>query len=403
MRPSLGEKPPTPIPDNLQQKNRLEIVSRQIEALHKIRDRICHADKGEGIKDQEKGNIGKERKLRIKENIQILPPYSERKKKREEKETKERKDMGKNKDNEVREEVMDYPEDGEGWEQVNRKRQKKDKIVPRGNEIPRSQGKGKDKVGVKKKDKDKERIKSKKLPKTAAVSIKGKTDAFSYAEALKKARMKISLDDLNIEAPKIRKGINGSTIIEIKEDDNIEKADKLAEKLHEILQEEAYISCPVIKGELRITGLDESVSDEEVKWAIAKEGDCRSHEIHTGAIQRTRSGLGALWIRCPLKAAITVAKIGKIKVGWTVAKVELLQNRPIQCHRCWRQGHVKNACRSIDNFSNYCFQCGQEGHAIVRRNQEGEVIARCRNKPWCILCARDDEKRSQSSRRLCSM
>lgn len=48
-----------------------------------------------------------------------------------------------------------------------------------------------------------------KLPKTAAVSITGRTNDFSYKDALMKARREISLTDLKIEQTRLRRAANG--------------------------------------------------------------------------------------------------------------------------------------------------------------------------------------------------
>lgn len=83
-----------------------------------------------------------------------------------------------------------------------------------------------------------------------------------------------------------------------------------------------------------------------------------------------------VWVRCPLKTAIVIAKKKKIKVGWTVVGVTLLKARPLQCFRCWHYGHVKYACRSQIDRSMSCFQCGKEGHGV----------ANCKNAIRCAIC-----------------
>lgn len=45
-------------------------------------------------------------------------------------------------------------------------------------------------------------------------------------------------------------------------------------------------------------------------------------------------------------AAIKVVQQGKIKIGWTVAKIELLKSKPVQCYRYWGRGHLRVQCRS---------------------------------------------------------
>jgi len=184
------------------------------------------------------------------------------------------------------------------------------------------------------------------------------------------------MEDLQIEAPKIRKGLNGATIIEISGPECNNKAQKLADKLQEILQEDkATITTPTIKGELRLVGLDESISKEEIKWAIEEEGGCDKNGIRIGEIKRTRRGMGVVWVRCPLKAAIAISKKKKIKVGWTIVGVTLLKARPLQWFRCWHYGHIKDNCRSQVDRSKDCFQCGKTGHSI----------AACTNAVKCVL------------------
>lgn len=207
------------------------------------------------------------------------------------------------------------------------------------------------------------------VPKTAAVSIKGKKDGFSYAEALRRARTSISLSELQIGSSKIRKGINGATIIEISGPENSEKADKLVAKLQEVL-EDAIVTRPTIKGELRLISLEESITKEEIEYAVADIGECGMQEVTVGAIRPTRTGLNNAWIQCLLKSAIAIANKNRIPIGWTMAKVELLKARPMQCYKCWRIGHTVRSCKSNADYSNCCFRCGKKGHnAKICQNQ----------------------------------
>jgi len=185
------------------------------------------------------------------------------------------------------------------------------------------------------------------------------------------------LSDLPIGTPKIRKEVNSATIIEISGPENIEKADKLVMKLQEVL-DDAIVTRPSIKGELRLVGLEESITKEEIEYAIADEGECNIREVMVGIIRPTRSGLNAVWIRCPLKSAIVIAKKSKIRIGWTMVKTELLKARPVQCYRCWRVGHTIRTCKSDADYSSCCFRCSRKGHAARS----------CQNQTHCILCAK---------------
>lgn len=392
LRPLLGGRTaPLLSPGNLKREERLDIISRQIEALTKARAKIYTQEEGinddvrniegmDGI-EREEGrvediraegvNVEKplpQRKPRIivKENIQLVPPGPKKE------EEKEWIIVGK-RDKRKRQRSRDKVEEKEGVEGQSNITRSHPSSQPATSGTEKKNNRGQNKIP------------KRRLPKTAAVSIKGKDDCFSYADALRKARTKISLDELQIGSPKIRKGVNGATIIEIAGQDNTEKADKLASKLQEII-EDAIITRPVIKGELRILGIDDSVTKEEIEWMITEEGGCSSKDILVGPLRATRSGMNTVWIRCPLQAAIAIAKKGKVRLGWTVVKVELLKARPIQCYRCWRYGHVKQSCRSNIDYRGCCFQCGREGHTIKM----------CKYKVRCILCSKlglDDQHR----------
>lgn len=119
---------------------------------------------------------------------------------------------------------------------------------------------------------------------------------------------------------------------------------------------------------------------------MASKGKCNVDEIKVGAVQMMRNGLYTVWVRCPLTAAVSIATLKKIGIGWTFAKVELLKARPVQCFKCWAFGHVRFSCTANIDRSNSCFNCGREGHSL--RN--------CRSPPHCVICAaegrRDDHR-----------
>lgn len=83
-----------------------------------------------------------------------------------------------------------------------------------------------------------------------------------------------------------------------------------------------------------------------------------------------------IWGRCPLVAANKVTERGKIRVGWTIVKVELLAKRPLQCYCCWEFGHVRFSCRATTDRNGHCFNCGKPGHT---------ARACERREPRCIL------------------
>lgn len=73
------------------------------------------------------------------------------------------------------------------------------------------------------------------------------------------------------------------------------------------------ISQPIKKSELRLTGIDESVTTSEVKLAIAALG-CHEQDIRCGDF-RMRNGLYSLWIQCLLGIANKILKDNGIHIG----------------------------------------------------------------------------------------
>lgn len=113
-------------------------------------------------------------------------------------------------------------------------------------------------------------------------------------------------------------------------------------------REDIRISRPCKMAELRMRDLDDAVSGWDVSHSIAEAGGCRPSEVATGTIRKDPNGLGTVWVRCPLVAANRIAEVGKILVGWAVARVQLLDARPLQCFRCLEGGHVKATCNGVE-------------------------------------------------------
>ncbi|XP_026326825.1 uncharacterized protein LOC113235360 [Hyposmocoma kahamanoa] len=137
-----------------------------------------------------------------------------------------------------------------------------------------------------------------------------------------------------------------------------------------------HIARPVKSGEIKVTGLDEAVTPEQIAPAIAGTGGCAMSDVRAGELRRSRSGMFSAWVRCPLTAVRKLHAAKHIVVSnWISAKVEVLEVRPMRCYRCLEPGHVGRQCPSENNRSDCCFTCGQKGHKA-----EDQVPGLC--GPW---------------------
>jgi hypothetical protein len=170
-------------------------------------------------------------------------------------------------------------------------------------------------------------------------------EKISMAVVMKRAAGRVDLAALNIDYLRPKRSQTGGLILEIPGENSAPRADALASKLSEAMGDtKVRISRPTMWAEIRIHNLVESATVEQVAEAVAKAGGCQAGQIRVGELKQSSSGLLGAWLRVPQAAAHKVAALGKIIVGWTAARVELLQSRPLQCHRCLKYGHVRQRC-----------------------------------------------------------
>ncbi|XP_076764967.1 uncharacterized protein LOC143431873 [Xylocopa sonorina] len=211
----------------------------------------------------------------------------------------------------------------------------------------------------------KETPKLAKVPKTAAVVItvpvnNADSKVKSYAEAMAAARQRVKLEEIGIQSVKPKKARTGGLILEITGESNEAKAAILAEKLRAALSEDGVtISTPTKKGEVRLHGIEDSISKDEVLRNLATIGECAETDIKTGPLRRTYTGLNTVWVQCPIAAARKIAEKGKITIGWTTVKVQILNTRKEACYKCWGSGHVAQTCTALEDRSELCYRCAR--------------------------------------------
>lgn len=156
----------------------------------------------------------------------------------------------------------------------------------------------------------------KRPPKTEAVTLTCRSG--TYENELREAGEKIPLADLGIDIKKIRRAATGAYVFEISGDGKASKADLLATKLRETLgsKDGVKVARPCKMAELRVRGLDASVTPQEIRDALANKGQCSPDVIKVGEVRRVPNSIGTVWARCPLASANTIVEAGGIKVGW---------------------------------------------------------------------------------------
>jgi len=288
---------------------------------------------------------------KIIENIQLVPPRPAPGLPREQ------------------QEEQDLPSDLESWtEVVNKKKQRKQVRIAPGGDGGGPSGVAAGPGGGGSRPLSVRNGTRRRAPRNAAVAIKllnaenSNGEPLSYADVIRMAKEKVNLRELGITNPSTRPAANGSYLIEIAGPDGPNRADTLASRLREAIGDIAVVSRPVVKADLRISGFDVSVISDEIIASITENGDCLASDVRVGSFRPMRNGLMMTWVQCPLSAAIKVSKRKKLNLGWSVARVELLSAKPVQCFKCWEFGHVRNGCKSAIDRTGHCFRCGGTDH-----------------------------------------
>ncbi|EFN84073.1 hypothetical protein EAI_08353, partial [Harpegnathos saltator] len=88
------------------------------------------------------------------------------------------------------------------------------------------------------------------------------------------------------------------------------------------------------------------------------------------------------WVRCPLAPAQKLLAAEGLVMGWARANIRVLGDRPLQCFKCLRYGHMAVTCQTDNGLAGHCFRCGGAGH----------VAQRCTEVVRCPLCYYEGNK-----------
>lgn len=212
------------------------------------------------------------------------------------------------------------------------------------------------------KSKGKKKGGKRRVPRTAAVVVTCAEG--QYKEVLRLAMERIDPASLGIEGMTARRTVTGAQIFEVGGPDHHRKADALADSLRKITEgrEGVRVSRPSPTAELRIRDLTDATVEEDIVRAVASAGHCSPEQVRVGPIRSTGRGMGTAWVRCPLAVANQIATARRLKIGWTMVRVEALETRPLQCFKCLGKGHVRAQCPGTEDRSTACYRCGCPGH-----------------------------------------
>ncbi|XP_033360707.1 uncharacterized protein LOC117239317 [Bombus vosnesenskii] len=133
---------------------------------------------------------------------------------------------------------------------------------------------------------------------------------FTYRNTMSVVKREVDITEL-----RPRSAITGALLFEIPGQDARSKASRLAERMAATLKDlPAKVTVRRRTAELRVTGLEDSVTPEEVAAAVAEAGDCQADKVNVGVIRSAPGGLESVWLRCPLTAA---RKISRGRSAWS--------------------------------------------------------------------------------------
>ncbi|XP_046976650.1 uncharacterized protein LOC124542810 [Vanessa cardui] len=197
-------------------------------------------------------------------------------------------------------------------------------------------------------------------PRTAAVVVTLQPEAeqkgVTYAQILERAEQGVKLQDLGISGGlKVRRSVTGARVLELPRAQS-EQAEKLADKLRTVLDGVANVVRPIKRVDIKVTGLDDSVTKEKVIAAVAREGSCPIEAVKCGEVLRGPGYMGMVRVTCPIAVAKKLSNNGRLLVGWSSARVYVLEQRPLRCFKCMGLGHTKALCPFSVERGSLCYR-----------------------------------------------
>jgi len=149
---------------------------------------------------------------------------------------------------------------------------------------------------------------------SAVVMIRCDKGGPSYAEVMCEARTRVPLEELGIADTRVRRAQTGGLLVKIPGEDAGKKANSLVERFNFLLKERVGVKVmhPIRRMEFRLIDLDESITAEKIKEAVAARGKVQLCDVRVGPLRPGRDGLNSVW---PEPCADLLQKDGGLRVG----------------------------------------------------------------------------------------
>jgi len=199
---------------------------------------------------------------------------------------------------------------------------------------------------------------------TSKIIIKGDK---SYAEKVKHMKEKVTPEQLGIRVTNIKKTARGDLMMIVRG-----RGAEINDLTHQLGKEIGSTNIvPIGRGAIiRLSDVEITAKTEDILEALKL--NTMNPEIIT--IRDDGRGGQTVLVRVNKEDAAKLVHIGKIRIGWGVAKVRLKVD-PKRCMKCLAFGHTAKECTGQDRKGN-CFKCGEKAHKAVD----------CVAEEYCMSC-----------------
>jgi len=206
----------------------------------------------------------------------------------------------------------------------------------------------------------------KRVSKTSAVIIDHPAGVTTLTSVMQKIAANVDLRALGVNVITTRITKTGGILLEL---DAAEDADKLANSIKGVIGELARVSRPQRRTPVLIVGIPDWEEENAVKSSLTQAGVAPQELVNDGkctiSLRDSPGGGGARVARLDVSypAALTLAGIGHVVVGWTRCRVKLLEKRKATCYKCQEQGYIAAKCKGQAR-PRRCYRCNTEGHLV---------------------------------------